>query len=444
MKKIYFVGIKGVGMSGLAVIAGQQGFEVAGCDSSEVFITDKILFQHHIKVETGFDREIKNVDLVIYTGAHQGKNNPAVLSAIANKIRVLNYAQGLRELTQSKKIIAVAGTHGKTTTTAMIAKVLKDAGLDPGYLIGTGNVPDLGGNGRWGKGDYFVAEADEYVADPTDTKSKPKFLYLNPLVGVVLSTEYDHPDVFKTPKLCQNAYKKFVKRVLPQGLAIVRGDEKSAQKIIKSAESKTKVKKIFFNQIVPGINLKISGQYNLFNANAAFYACRFLGVNTQLIKKSLNSFSGLERRMEFKFDGKKNEIKIYDDYAHHPTEIKEALKNLRSQYNTQRIVVVFQSHTVSRTQALLPDFGKSFADADMVIVAPIFLSAREVKSDFTEIDLASEIQKFHKNCISFPSQRQIIDFLQKQVHDGDIIITMGAGDIYKLISKFKLPHRQSP
>jgi len=436
--KIFFVGIKGVGMSGLAVIAKQQGFEVSGCDSAEVFITDKILSQHHIKVKTGFDREIKDVDLVIYTGAHQGKNNPAVLSAIANKIRVLNYAQGLRELAGLKKIIAVAGTHGKTTTTAMIAKALTDAGLDPGYLIGTGNVPDLGGNGHWGRGDYFVAEADEYVADPTDPRSRPKFLYLNPYVGLVLSTEYDHPDVFKTPKLYQNAYKKFVKRILPQGLAIIRGDEKSARKIIKSAESKTKVKKIFFNQIVPGINLKISGQYNLFNANATFYACRFLGVNPQLIKKSLNSFSGLERRMELKFNGKTNGVKIYDDYAHHPTEIKEALKNLRSQYNNHRIIVVFQSHTVSRTKVLLADFAQSFKDVDMVIVAPIFLSAREAKSDFTEIDLACEIQKFHKNCISFSSQSEIIDFLQKQVHDGDIIITMGAGDIYKLISNLKI------
>ncbi len=431
--KIYFVGIKGVGMSGLAVIAKERGFEVGGCDTDENFITDKILAKHKIKVDIGFDRELKNLDLVIYTGAHQGKKNPAVLSAIANKIRILNYAQALRELTQSKKIIAVAGTHGKTTTTAMVAKALKDAGLDPGYLIGTGNVPDLSGNAHWGKGEYFVAEADEYVADPTDSRSKPKFLYLNPLVGIVLSVEYDHPDVFATPKLYLNAYKKFVKRISPKGLAIIRGDEKSAQKIVKSAESKIKVKKIFFNKSVPGIKPKIFGQYNLFNANAAFYACRFLGVNTQLIKKSLNSFVGLERRMELKLDN--GRIRIYDDYAHHPTEIKSALRALRVEYPNQRIICVFQSHTISRTRALLSDFGNSFADASMVAIAPIFLSAREAKSNFSEKDLANEIQKHHQNCVSFTRQEEIVDFLRAQVHDGDIIITMGAGDIYQIIPK---------
>ncbi|TSC93037.1 MAG: UDP-N-acetylmuramate--L-alanine ligase [Candidatus Berkelbacteria bacterium Licking1014_7] len=442
MMKIYFVGIKGVGMAGLAVIAQEQGFEVSGSDVADEFITDKILRDRKITIDIGFDKIISpRTDLVIYTAAHNGKDNPQVKQATDLKIKVMSYGKAIAYFIRSKKVIAVSGTHGKTTTTAMIVKTLVDAGIDTGYLIGAASVCGLKNSAHWGKSDYFVVEADEYTADPQDVKSRAKFLYLNPYISIVLSTEYDHPDIYPNEKSYFNVYKKFVKRTDPKGLAIIRADEKFSQRLIKSAKSKVKIRPIFFQKPFIGLRLKFFGQHNLFNATVAAYVCRFLGVNTKVIKKSLNNFQGLQRRLELRFDGKidpDRKVKIYDDYAHHPTEIQNALEALRSQYNRNRIICVFQSHTVSRTQALLSDFGKSFSEANKVLVAPIFLSAREKTSDFTGEDLAREISKHHKDTIYLDNFSKIIDFLQKEVKDNDVVVIMGAGDIYKIISNLTI------
>jgi UDP-N-acetylmuramate--alanine ligase len=431
MKRIYFVGIKGVGMTGLAVIAKQQGWEVEGSDTAEEFITNKVLRQHDIPVESGFNRAIpQGTDLVVYTAAHKGRQNFQVRLAQKQGIKLLSYGQALAELTKTKRLIAVSGTHGKTTTTAMLAKILKDAGKDPGYLIGTGEIKDLPDPAHWGKGEYFVAEADEYVADSSDPNSPAKFLYLNPFAVIILSTEYDHPDVFKSPKHYYNAYKKLIKKTSAQGLAVVRGDEPFSARLIKSGKSKTKVKPFYFNRPFAGLKLRLLGQYNLANATAAAYLARGLGIDTKLIKKSLNGFQGLERRLELRYtDG----VKIYDDYSHHPTEIRRVLGTLRSQYSNDRIIVIFQSHTISRTKKLLTDFGKSFESADKAIIAPIFLSAREKRSNFTGKDLADEISRHHPDVEYLESFSKIIEKIDRVKRKGDVVVVMGAGNIYQII-----------
>jgi len=429
---IHFVGIKGVGMAALARVAHDKSITVSGSDVADIFITDTMLADAGIVPTVGFDENDlpDGVDCVVYGAAHGGNENPQVHYALTKGIRTMTYGKAIQELFADKKIIAVAGTHGKTTTTAMLATILVTAGCDPSWVIGTGNIPSLLANGKWGKGEYAIVEADEYV----DTiGGKPKFLHLNPFALIITSLDWDHPDVFPTHKLFINAFHKLMKRVDKKGIMVLRGDDKKLRILAKLFHST--VRFIVPNKPYSGIHVRVPGAYNTLNATFAARMAHEIGVAQKDILRGVEAFTGVERRLENK--GSINGWAWYDDYAHHPTEIKAALHALRQLYPKDWIVVVFQSHTLSRTRALLTDFGKSFADANHVCVAPVFTSARE-KNDGTPIDLAGAIAKNHTQVDSIDTPDDIWQCVKNDSIPNDtrkIIVTMGAGDIYQWLKR---------
>jgi len=314
---IHFVGIKGVGMAALARVAHDKSITVSGSDVADIFITDTMLADAGIVPTVGFDENDlpDGVDCVVYGAAHGGNENPQVHYALTKGIRTMTYGKAVQELFADKKIIAVAGTHGKTTTTAMLATILVTAGCDPSWVIGTGNIPSLPANGKWGKGEYAVVEADEYV----DTiGGKPKFLHLNPFALIITSLDWDHPDVFPTHKLFINAFHKLMKRVDKKGIMVLRGDDKKLRILAKLFHST--VRFIVPNKPYSGIHVRVPGAYNTLNATFAARMAHEIGVAQKDILRGVEAFTGVERRLENK--GSINGWAWYDDYAHHPTEIK--------------------------------------------------------------------------------------------------------------------------
>lgn len=429
---IHFVGIKGVGMAALARVAHDIGITITGSDVADTFITDTMLSDVGIVPTVGFDAgDLPNgVDCVVYGAAHGGADNPQVRSAEEKGIRTITYGKAIQELFCDKKIIAVAGTHGKTTTTAMLATILYTAGCDPSWIIGTGNIPSLPANGHGGSGDYAVVEADEYV---DQIGGIPKFLHLNPHALIITSLDWDHPDVFPTHKLFINAFHKLMKRVDAQGVMVLRGDDKELRRLAKLFHGTLRF--VLPDKPFSAVKVSVPGLFNRVNATFAARMAHELGISTKYIIQGLAAFKGVERRMQNK--GIVNGWLWYDDYAHHPTEIKAALGALREMYPKDWIVVVFQSHTLTRTRALLPDFGKSFTGADHVCIAPIFTSARE-KNDGEPIDLVGAIAKHHTHVSAVATPDEMWDVVQSDTipHGAQkIIVTMGAGDIYQWLKK---------
>jgi UDP-N-acetylmuramate--alanine ligase len=425
---IHFVGIKGVGMAALASVICEAGLNVTGSDIAIESITNKILQDKNVPVTNGFNNDIPNdTKLVIYTAAHGGSENPQVIKAREKGIAVLNYGQALGYVFRDKKVIAVSGTHGKTTTTAMLASILKDNDSDPSWIVGTGEVPTLGEPGHYGKSDLAVIEADEYFDQPG---GKPKFLHLNPFGLIITSLDWDHPDVFKSHKIFINAFHKLLKRVNPKGILVLLGNQKDLRRLTKS--SKQKIRWIIPKKIWPNLKLNIPGEFNRQNATFAATMAHELGVPQKQILASLLNFKGVQRRLEIK--GQKNGWLIIDDYAHHPSEIVAAISAVREKYPKAFLTVVFQSHTYTRTEAFIQDFAKSFKSADCVLVAPIFSSAREVKPS-RPVDLFEIVSQNNLNVkkVNSPSD------LEKYMREADIkqaekvILTMGAGDIYQWI-----------
>lgn len=429
---IHCVGIKGVGMAALARVAHDKGITVSGSDVADIFITDKMLTEIGIIPTIGFDANDlpEGVDCVIYGAAHGGADNPQVCSARQKGIRTVTYGKAIQELFADKKIIALSGTHGKTTTTAMLATILVIAGCDPSWIIGTGNIPSLPANGHWGGGEYAIVEADEYV---DEIGGKPKFLHLNPYGLIITSLDWDHPDVFPTHKLFINAFHKLMKRVDAKGIMVLRGDDKELRRLAKLFHGTLRF--ILPNKPYSGMRLSVPGHYNIINATFAARMAHEIGVKQKDILRGVTAFTGVERRLENK--GTLDGWLWYDDYAHHPTEIKATLHVLRALHPKDWIVVIFQSHTLSRTRALLTDFGKSFTDANHVLVAPVFTSARE-KNESEPIDLVGAIAKHHTHVDAVSSPRDVWEIIHHDdiPHDSQkIIVTMGAGDIYTWLKK---------
>ncbi len=352
IKHIHFVGIKGVGMAPLAIIAKEAGFKVSGCDIEEEFITDEPLKKAGIKPLTGFSEEhLENVNLVITTGAHGGFDNPEVEHARYTGISVMMQGQAVGEFMKGdflkKKFfgISVAGSHGKTTTTAILATVLKEAGLDPSFLVGTGNISSLGAPGHFGKGKYFVTEADEYANEPKHDKT-PKFLNQRPQIIIITNIEFDHPDIFNSLDQIRVAFLKFANLLPKEGVLIANGDDPQIQKLLGefpgrvitygmgekndfrlSRVSQSQEQTFFWvehkNLSLGEFRLSVPGVHNALNATAVIAACFELGLNPEVIKKALPAFQGTKRRFEFL--GEKKGVLFFDDYAHHPTEIKATL-----------------------------------------------------------------------------------------------------------------------
>ena len=420
IKKAYFIGIKGVGMTALAQVLKGRGIAVSGSDTSEEFFTDKVLRKLSIPVVENFDRQNipADVDLVIVSAAYLATrvNNPEVKEAEKRKLPLLTYAQVLGMLFQEKYGLAVAGTHGKSTVTAMLGLILEKAGFDPTVIVGT-EVLQWQSNARVGQSEYFVAEADEY---------RNNFLSYSPKALILTNLEYDHPDFFKNFKEYQEAFKKLIKKIPPSGFIICQANNKNVEQVIKKADCpvvRYDLKQLQFN-------LKAPGQHNLLNALAAQAAARQLGVKDEIIKTALLEFGGTRRRFEIK--DKKEGVVFIDDYAHHPSEIKAALEAARSLYPRKKIWAVFQPHTFSRTKALLKDFARSFNQADQVIILDIYGSAREKQGTIHSQDLLQAVKKYKKEVRYISTLKEAKEFLNESVGSGQIVLTMGAGDVWKI------------
>lgn len=464
MKKItaiHFVGIKGVGMTPLAVIAKEAGIKVTGSDVPDIYITDAILAAAEISVFSGFAKDhVGKVDLVITTGAHGGFDNVEVIEARSKGISVITQGEAVGLFMSGEPFgrddisgISIAGCHGKTTTTAMIATMLKIAGKDPSFIVGTGLVPSLGSSGHFGKGKYFVAEADEYATEPKHNKT-PKFLWHHPDIAVITNIEYDHPDLYPTFASLVAAYTEFILQVLGAcGTVIACGDDPEIRKIIEN--NKGKFITYGFNSdnnyvlsdiesVIGGMSFHVSqneedlgeftvgvlGEHNTLNGLATIIVGLEKGLSIDKIQKGLLAFKGTKRRLEFV--GKTiSGAHVFDDYAHHPTEIQKTLKALRERYPQSHIVCVFQPHTFSRTKLLFDQFKGSFKAADAVVLTDIYASQRE-PFDPT-ISSKHLAEAMGPATVYFPLLQEVLDYLKKkEYHSDTIVVTMGAGDVYKV------------
>ncbi len=461
-KHIHFVGIKGVGTAPLAIIAKEAGFTVSGSDIDEVFITDEMLKKAGITPLVGFKKEhITTPDLVIFTGAHNGLNNIEVKEAKEKGIETLTTGQAVGMFMNGKLFnkkyvgISVAGTHGKTTTSAMLATILKENSCDPSYAIGTSNISPLGAPGHFGRGKYFVAEADEYANDPANDKT-PKFMWQHPQIAVITNIEFDHPDIYASLDEIYQSFLKFANQLPDTGVLIVCGDDRETQKLMKECKKKfitfgfspdnnyviTKVSQsgqhMFFwvsgyGKDLGEFMLQVYGEHNALNALAAFIAAIEAGVPIEKAKSALRTFSGSKRRLEY-IGELATGARLYDDYAHHPTAVRKTLHALRKQFPKKKIICIFQPHTFSRTKKLFNEFIRAFEYADTVILTDIYASSREpFDPTVTSRKLAEAMMQYHKEVILQPKLEDVINYInQKRFRSDTILVTMGAGDIYKI------------
>jgi len=468
IKTAYFIGIGGIGVSALARIFLKHKIKVSGSDLVASEITkDLEKLGARIKIGTQTANNIKeDYDIVIYTPAIPD-DHPELTAAQSRKIKCLSYPEALAKLANKNFGIAVTGTHGKTTTTAMLGKVLIDGGIDPTVVVGS-NLKEFKGNAYAGKSKYFVFEACEY---------KNSFLNYKPQIAVITNIELDHPDVFKSIDEMREAYQKFLKNLAQNGLLIYWAEDPQLKKITESFDRKmvkyglrdksfdisadnikVKGQKMVF-EVFEGIDslgefeLKVPGEHNVLNALAVIGVARNLGLDISKIKESLKNFQGSWRRLSKRVEI--NNILILDDYGHHPTEVKATLKAARSFYPDRRIWCVYQPHHHDRTEALFNDFIHAFDDADVVLMTEIYtVSGREekaVKHEITSKDLVDEIvrqrrtpargEKHHQEIYYQPTLKKTEQFLANNLKPGDVCILMGAGDIYDvgegLVKKLK-------
>lgn len=409
------VGIKGQGMAALAELLIADGKRVTGSDTDETFSTDAVLKHLGIDVLYFDEKNITgNVELVICSSAYNDEH-PEIAAALKQNISVVLYKDALAELFNKKRGILVTGTHGKTTTTAMIGCVLEDAGYDPTVLVGA-TVRRWGRNARAGRGEWMVAEGDEY---------QNKFLKLKPEVLVITSIEYDHPDFFKTETQYISAFLKLVSSLPKHGLLIA---EKSLKYIIKE----TPCKIVWY-----GVSGKKEGRHMELNAKAAFLVARHLHISAKKAWHTLDVYEGTARRTEF-YTSPSAPVVVIDDYGHHPTEIRTTLAAVRHRYPRRLITVLFQPHTYSRTHTLLADFSRAFGDANEVILLPVYSSARERKKDFP----ADLLQRLRGGIIRVQKKIpvHILSFSEAIKHGKHlpltakkrVIITLGAGDGWRI------------
>jgi len=446
IKNVHFVGIGGIGMSGIAEILLSQGFSITGSDLNKTEVTER-LESLGIKIYEGHSPEnLKEADVVVYSSA-VNLDNPEVKAAVERKIPVIKRSEMLAECMRMKYGIGIAGTHGKTTTTSMVGLVLTEAGIDPTIIVG-GKLSGLGGtNARLGKGDYIVVEADEF--DRT-------FLKLAPVIAAITTLEKEHLDTYKDLDDIKAAFIEFANKVPFFGFVVLCLDEPALQDVIPLIN-----KKIFTCGLSPQadiratnithdknssefmvtshgkelgkIKLNIPGLHNVKNSLVALTIAKEMGVKFEVIKNALESFSGVYRRFEKKYD---NDIMVIDDYGHHPTEINVTLDGIRRGWN-RRLVAVFQPHLYSRTQDFYDEFGRSFLNSDVFICTDVYPAREKPIAGVTGQLIADSAKKFgHKNVFYEPDKTKIPELLKSIYKKGDIIITLGAGDVWKFGEKF--------
>lgn len=452
IKNIHFIGIKGVGMTALAIMAKEKGYVVTGSDVEETFVTDKALAKAGITV-TSFEAQNlqSKPDLVVFSAAYD-KTNVEVKEAHKKRLDIKPYSEVLGMFASQFQVIAVSGIHGKTTTTALISLLLTKANLDPSFIIGSGEIPVLGLPGHAGCGDYFILEADEYRKSPENINSK--FFDLNPQIEIITSIEMDHPDMFVSVDKVYEAFYKFACRIPRTGFIVLCLDYPKAKKLLRSLVDRnfetygfneeaswricdyeelsdlTSFNILHQGKVLGPFNLRIPGEGNVFNATAAIITALKLGIQEKIIKKGLLEFTGVMRR--FEKIGQVAEVTIIDDYAHHPHSIALTLEAARKKFSQSKIWCIFQPHTYSRTKALLTEFATAFKMADRVIITDVYASAREKEVTISGDDLAAAIRKNQKQVKYIADWSKIVQEIADNVEGQTIIITMGAGDIYKI------------
>lgn len=439
--KFHFIGIGGIGMCGLAEVLHNMGAKVSGSDLSENTNTAH-LKSIGIQVFKGHKAEqVGEADVVVYSSAVQF-HNPEVAEARKRDIPLIPRAEALAEIMRLKRGLAVAGTHGKTTTTSMVASVLLEAQVGPTIVIG-GRFAPIKSSAQLGQGEWLVAEADE---------SDGSFNRLSPEIAIITNIDSDHMDFYKSFENLIKAFSDFAMRVPFYGAVVACGDDPTVRKALENV-----TKRVFFygfdsknDFVLKGeksryelskldrqkqqyekwaqMDLQVPGKHNALNASAAMIASWLAGVPVQKCEQGISAFQGVDRRFQFK--GEKNNVRVYDDYGHHPTEVSAVLAAFKEKYPDRRLVVLFQPHRYSRTQSCWSEFLKCFSQSDALMITDIYAAGEQPIPGIDAQKLVNEIS--HKDKFYIPrSENQVAEILKK-LKSGDVFVTLGAGDGWKL------------
>ena len=443
-KHIHFVGIGGIGMSGIAELLINLGYEVSGSDLKDTTITKNLaslgghIFREH-KSEN-----VKGADVVVYSSA-VSRDNPEILEAKERYIPVIPRAEMLAELMRLKYGVAIAGAHGKTTTTSMVASILTCGQLDPTVVIG-GRLDIWGGsNAKLGQGDILVAEADE---------SDGSFLMLSPTVAVVTNMDHEHIDHYGDMDAIRETFTTFINKVPFYGVAILCLDNEEIQRIIprlkkrcltygltsqadlrgldlEKEELRISFDVLYHNTSLGRMVVEMPGEHNVLNALAAIAVGLELNLDIKLIKKGLKNLGGLARRFQIK--GERDDILVLDDYGHHPTEIVATLKAVKECWPERRLIVAFQPHRYTRIKELYDKFVISFNQADILVVTSIYSAGENAINGVTSERLFQGIREHgHKEVTHCPQQEEVLPALLSAIKPGDVVMTLGAGNIYRV------------
>jgi len=448
IRKLHFVGIGGIGMSGIAEILLQEGFTITGSDKTQSENTEQ-LGSLGAKVYIGHDpKNIEpDVDVLVFSSAVL-PDNAELIEAHRRKIPVIRRAEMLAEVMRLKYGIGIAGTHGKTTTTSMVSLVLMEGGIDPTVIVG-GRLHGLAGsNARLGRGQFIVVEADEFDRS---------FLSITPTIAVLTTLETDHLDCYRDLEDIKAAFVQFAIKVPFYGFVVLCLDEPALQEIMPKIKKKivtyglnsqaelqaveivhkhntTSFLVLRGEAELGRIELKIPGKHNVQNALAAIAVGLELNVPFERVKKGIEKFTGVFRRWEVKAEA--DGIMVVDDYAHHPTEIRASLAGAKAGWR-RRVVCVFQPHLYSRTRDFYQDFGRAFFDADVLVLTDVYPAREEPIQGITGELIANTAREFgHRQVHYVPDKQSIPAFLKTLVQKGDIVVTMGAGDIWKYGEQF--------
>jgi len=438
---IHFVGIGGIGMSGIAEVLLNLGYRVSGTDLKESDTTRRLV-DLGAQVRYGHDpAHLGDADVVVISSAVK-PSNPEVVEARARQIPVIPRAEMLAELMRLKYGIAVAGSHGKTTTTSLVATVLRQAGLDPTAVIG-GKLPQLGSNARLGRGEYLVAEADE---------SDGSFMKLAPTVAVVTNIDPEHLDHYGTLEALQRTFVEFINKVPFYGLAVLCLDHAHVQAILPLVEKRhvtygfspladfratdlvfdglrSRFTAVARGKVLGTVELAMPGRHNVLNSLATLAVADFLGVEFDVYRAALASFQGVGRR--FTVRGEAGGVMVVDDYGHHPAEIRATLEGARSGFADRRVVAAFQPHRYTRTRDLMGEFARAFNEAELVAVCDVYAAGEEPIAGVTSARLVDEMRACgHRGALHVAKRAEVAAHLLPLLREGDIVITLGAGDVW--------------
>jgi len=440
-KRVHFIGIGGVGMSALAQLLLEQGYYVTGSDLKKSVNTDRLQVLGAIVFFSHQQQNVGDIDIVVYSSCIRD-DNPEILAAKNKKIKIIKRGLMLSVLMQGKTGIAIAGAHGKTTTTSLISLLLKTAGKNPSFAIGA-DVNALGGNASHGIGEYFVAEADE---------SDGSFLYLNPDHAIITNIDKEHLDFYENMEHIVKTYAEFISNLNSQGILFCYNQDDNIKKTLQDYKGKlvtygltadcdvqavnisfldmcSEFECIYRNEISIKFKLSVPGEHNILNALACIAVGIKLGIDIDIIQKTLLSFEGAKRRFEVK--SKNDRVIIIDDYAHHPTEIIATLQAAKS-WKDRRVVGVFQPHRYSRTKFLQEEFAHCFDNADHIVITDIYAASEQPIKGIAARTIYDQVKKSgHKN-VSFAPRAELKQLLIETVKDGDLLMLLGAGDINDL------------